>query len=50
MVYAFEDVLLVEFMYVIFAHMPGESYHRQLRSLLLYFCWVFGVLVNSLVH
>ena len=26
---------LVEFMYLAFTHMPGESYHRQLRSLLL---------------
>ena len=33
-----EDVPLVEFMYLVFTHMPGEteSYHRWLRSLLLY--------------
>ena len=24
-----------EFMYLVFTHMPGESYHRQLGSLLL---------------
>ena len=29
--------------------MPGESYRRQLRSLLLYLCYVFQVLINSLV-
>ena len=28
----FEDVPLVEFMYLVFTHMPGESYRRQLRS------------------
>ena len=26
---------LVEFIYLVFTCMPGESYHRQLRSLLL---------------
>ena len=25
----------------VFTRMPGESYHRQLRSLLLYLCYVF---------
>ena len=29
--------------------MPGESYSRRLRSLLLYLCYVFRVLINSLV-
>ena len=29
--------------------MPGESYCRQLRSLLLYLCDVFRALINSLV-
>ena len=29
--------------------MPGESYRRQLRSLLLYLCDVYRVLINSLV-
>ena len=28
---------------------PGESYHRQLRSLLLYLCYVFWALINSFV-
>ena len=44
-----EDVLLVEFMYLVFTHMPGESYRRQLRSLLLYLCDNFWTLINSLV-
>ena len=30
-----EDVPLVEFIYVVFTHMPGESYRRRLRSLLI---------------
>ena len=29
-----EDVALVEFMFLAFMCMPGESYRRQLRSLL----------------
>ena len=43
---------LVEFTYLVFICMPGESYCRQLRSLLylgLYCTWVFQVLINSLV-
>ena len=46
-----EDVPLVEFMYLAFTRMPGESYRRQLRSLLLllYLCYVFWALINSLV-
>ena len=28
------DVPLVELIYLVFTHMPGESYRRQLRSLL----------------
>ena len=39
-------VPLVEFMYLV---MPGESYRRQLRSLLLYLCYVFRALINSRV-
>ena len=27
-----EDVSLVEFMYLVFTRMPGESYRRRLRS------------------
>ena len=43
-----EDVPLMEFIYLVFTCMPGESYWRQLRSLL---CLgdVFQVLINSLV-
>ena len=44
-----EDVTLVEFMCFIFTRMLGESYRRRLRSLLLYLCYVFRALVNSLV-
>ena len=33
----FEDVLPVEFMYLIFTCMSGESYHRQVGSLVLHF-------------
>ena len=35
-----EDVPLVEFMYLVFTRIPGDSYCRRLRSLLLYFCYV----------
>ena len=42
-----DDVPLVEFIYL--AQMPGVSYCRQLRSLLLCFCDIFWVLINSLV-
>ena len=45
----FEDVPLVEFMSLVFTHMPVESYRRWLRSLLLSLCYVFWVLINSLV-
>ena len=44
-----EDVLLVEYMYLVFTRMPGESYRRRLGSLLLCFCDVFRALINSLV-
>ena len=44
-----EDVPLVEFTYLIFTRMPGKSYCRRLRSLLLYLCYVFRALINSLV-
>ena len=27
----YEDVPLVEFMYLVFTHMPGESYRRRLE-------------------
>ena len=42
-------VPLVEFIYLVFTRMPGESYRRRLRSLLLYLCHVFRALINSLV-
>ena len=42
-------ITLVEFMYLVFTRMPGESYRRQLRSLLLCLCDVFRALINSLV-
>ena len=32
--HSFEDVPVAEFMYLVFTCMPGESYRRQLRSLL----------------
>ena len=44
-----EDVPLVEFMYFVLIRMPGESYRRRLRSLLLYLCQVFRALINSFV-
>ena len=43
-----EDVPLVEFVHLVFTRMPGKSYSRRLRSLL-YLCYVFRVLINSLV-
>ena len=36
-----EDVPLVEFMYLVFTYMPGGSYSRQLRPLLLSLCDIF---------
>ena len=36
-------------MYLVFTHMPGESYHRWLGTLLLCLCDVFRALINSLV-
>ena len=40
---------VVEFMHLVFTRMPGERYHRRLRSLSLSLCDVFRVLINSLV-
>ena len=37
-------------MYLVFTRMPGESYRRRFRSLLLYLCYVFRALINSLVY
>ena len=42
-------VPLVEFMYLVFTGMPGESYRRRLGSWLLRLCDVFRELINSLV-
>ena len=36
-------------MYLVFTRTPGEIYHRRLRSLLLYLCYVLWVQINSLV-
>ena len=36
-------------MHLVFTRMPSESYQRWLRSLLLYLCYEFWVLINSLV-
>ena len=47
--YMYEDIRLVEFMYLVFTRMPGESYRRRLSSLLLHLCYVFRALINSLV-
>ena len=44
-----EDVPLVEFMYLGFTRMPGESCCRWLRSFLLCFSDILWVLINSLV-
>ena len=41
-----QNLPLVEFMYLAFTRMPGESYHRQPRSLLC-FCDSFRALINS---
>ena len=45
----FEDIPVGEFMYLVFTRMPGESYRRRLRSLLLCLSDVFRELINSLV-
>ena len=34
----------------IITHMPGECYRRQIRSLLLYLCYMFWALINSLMR
>ena len=44
-----EDVFLVEFRCLVFTRIPVESYRRLLRSLLLYLCYVFRALINSLL-
>ena len=47
--YMRSSVPLVEFMYLAFTGMPGQSYCRRLGSLLLCLCDVFWALINSLV-
>ena len=48
-IFSVKNVSLVEFMYKVFTRMPGESYRRRLRSLLLCLCYVFRALINFLV-
>ena len=45
------DVPRLEFLHLVFTRMPGDIYRRRLRStsLLLYLCYVFRALINSLV-
>ena len=43
-----EDVPPVEIVYLVFSHMPSESYCKRLRTLLLCLCYVFRVLINCL--
>ena len=45
----YTDWPLVEFIYLVFTCMPGESYCSWLRSLFLCLCDVFWELINSLV-
>ena len=40
---------LMDFMYLVFTRMLGESYHRRLRPLLSFVCYVIRALINSLV-
>ena len=47
--FVFEDIPMAEFMYLVFTRMQGKSYRRRLRSLLLYLCYAFRALINSLV-
>ena len=42
------NIPLVEFVYLAFTRMPGESYRRRLGSLLLCLCDGFRALINSL--
>ena len=42
-----EDVRLVEFMYLVFTRMPGESYRRRLGSLLLYLSYVLLLCISG---
>ena len=42
-----EDVLPVQSIYLVFTHMPGKSYRRRVRSLLMCLYDVFRVVINS---
>ena len=44
-----EDIPLVEFMYLVFTRILGESYRRRLTSLLMCLCDVFRALINFIV-
>ena len=44
-----EGVPLVEFMYLTFTHMPGESYGKRHGFLLLYLCYVFRAVISPCV-
>ena len=39
----------MEFMYLLFTCMPGESFCRQLRSLLLDLCYIFRALIGIMM-
>ena len=43
-----QKIPLVEFMSLVFTSMSGESYCRQLMFVLLYLCYVYRALINSL--
>ena len=43
------DIPLVEFMYLVFTRMPGETYRRRPGSLMLHLCDVIQALITSLV-
>ena len=48
-----EDVPLVEFVYLVFTCMPGESYHRQFRSFVVMLVGCLSsanLVINSLVR
>ena len=45
---SFEDIPLLECMYRLFTRIPGESYRKRLRSLLLGLSDVLRSLINSL--
>ena len=45
----FEDVSLMEFIYLLFTRMSGESYRRRFRSLMLRLYDVFRARIDSLV-